>query len=59
LDEVVVESVEVVVGAIVSMGSSVVVDVEELSGEVTDGDVDSPSTAGVEVELTNGGALVM
>ena len=58
LDEVV-ESVEVVVGAIVSVGLAVVVDVKELSGGVTDADVDSPSTAGVEVELTKGGALVM
>jgi hypothetical protein len=39
------------------VGSAVVVEVEELSGGVTDADVDSPSTAGVEVELMNG-ALV-
>jgi hypothetical protein len=57
MDEVVVDSAEVVVGAIASVESVVVVDVEELSGGVADAAVDSPSTAGVEVELANGGAL--
>jgi hypothetical protein len=56
LDEVVVESVEVVVGATVSVGAGVVVDVEEVSGSA---EVEAPSTAGVEVELTNGGALTI
>ena len=40
------------------MGSAVVVEVEELSGGVTDADVDSPSTAGVEVELMNGALVI-
>lgn len=55
LDEVVAVPVEVVVGELVSAGSDVVVIVEELSGGVPDAEVDSPDTAGVEVELTNGG----
>jgi hypothetical protein len=59
LDEVVVASVEIVVRVIVSVGSVAVVDVEKLSGRASDADVDSSSTTGVEVELTNGGALVM
>jgi hypothetical protein len=50
---------EVVVGPVVSVVGSAVVDVEELSIEVGDADVEAPSTAGVEVELTNGGALEM
>jgi hypothetical protein len=58
LDKVVVESVAVVVRAIIFVESAVV-DVEELSGAVTDADAELSSTAGVEVELTNGGALVM
>ena len=47
-----------VVGVIVSVGSAVV-DVEEVSEGVSEVNVDSPSTAGVDVELTNGGELVM
>jgi hypothetical protein len=58
-DNVVVESVDVVVGAVVSGRSVVVIDVEELSGGVAEPDVASSSTAGVEVELTKGGAFTM
>ena len=60
LDEVVVESVELAVGAIVSVGASgVVAEVDVLSEGVSDVDVDSPSTAWVEVELTNGNGWVI
>jgi hypothetical protein len=56
----VVGSSELIVGAVVSaVGSAVVADVEELSGGGTSVDVDSPRTAGVEVDETKveGGAL--
>jgi hypothetical protein len=59
LDEVVAVSAEVATGSVVSMGSAVVVEVEEVSGEVSEADVEAPSTVGVEVELSNGGALTM
>jgi hypothetical protein len=36
-----------------------VVDAEEMCKGVVDADVEAPSTVGVEVEFTNGGALVM
>jgi hypothetical protein len=55
----VVESPEVVDGAVASVGLAAVDDVEEVSCEVPDADVEAPSTAGVEVELTNGGAFSM
>jgi hypothetical protein len=59
LDEVVAETVEVVVGAVVSVGAGVEVEVEVLSVSVPDAGVEAPSTAGVEVELTNGAAFSM
>jgi hypothetical protein len=45
--------VEIVVGATVPGGAGVAVGVEELSEELG-ADVDAPSTAGVDVELTKG-----
>jgi hypothetical protein len=40
-------------------GGADVVDVEEVSGGTGFADVEAPSTAGVDVELTNGGAFSM
>ncbi len=46
-------------GSVVSGGSTLVVEVAEVSGKVPDADDEAPSSAGVDVVLSKGGAFSM
>jgi hypothetical protein len=54
-----IESSGVVVGTALSVDAGVLDGVEEVSDGVSNTDAEAPSTEGVEVELTKGGALVI